>query len=144
MEVGCEFYAKILDNIHDGVYFIGLDRSIGYWNRGAERLTGYKSAEVVGSRCQENILMHVDRHGKNLCLTSCPAWETIHDGKTRELGAFLHHKEGHRVPVMIRVSPVTDASGQIIGAVEIFSDNSQMLAHFDKIETFKKWPCSIH
>ncbi len=35
------FLAKLLDEMFDGVYFVDLDRKITYWNKGAERITGY-------------------------------------------------------------------------------------------------------
>ena len=37
----CEFYWKVLDAIEDGVYFTNKDRKITYWNKGAEKITGY-------------------------------------------------------------------------------------------------------
>jgi diguanylate cyclase (GGDEF)-like protein len=40
---------------------------------------------------------------------------------------FLHHKDGHRVPAETRVCPVTK-DGKIVGAVEIFNDNSRQRA----------------
>lgn len=39
---GCpSFYKDLLDNLHDGVYFVDRNRSIVYWNEGAKRLMGY-------------------------------------------------------------------------------------------------------
>jgi PAS domain S-box-containing protein len=46
-----EFYSKILDNISSGVYFVDKDRVITYWNKGAERLSGFTALEVVGLKC---------------------------------------------------------------------------------------------
>ena len=66
------FYHTILDNLYDGVYFVDLDRKITYWNKGAERITGYTAGEVVGNRCFDNILMHVDSRGTLLCKDLCP------------------------------------------------------------------------
>ena len=54
------FFKNILDNLYDGVYFVDLDRRITYWNKSAESLTGYKSSEIIGRHCWDNILMHVD------------------------------------------------------------------------------------
>jgi len=123
-----ELYKAILDNIYDGVYFADRSRKITYWNKGAERISGFESSEVIGRSCSDNILMHVDSKGINLCKSACPLAKTIHDGKTRETEAFLHHKNGHRVPVVIRTTPLIDSQGRIVGAVEIFNDNSSQVA----------------
>jgi PAS domain S-box-containing protein len=38
-----ECYQELLDNLHDGVYYMDHHRRITYWNKGAERLTGFLS-----------------------------------------------------------------------------------------------------
>ena len=48
----------------------------------------------------------------------------VQDGQTREAHVLLHHKAGHRMPVSLRVSPIKDADGKIIGAVQVFSENA--------------------
>lgn len=58
MTHGDDFYRELLDNLHDGVYFVDRDRRITFWNKGAERLSGFSAAEVVGRRCSDNILTH--------------------------------------------------------------------------------------
>jgi PAS domain S-box-containing protein len=116
------FHAMLLDSIFDGVYFVDAERKITYWNRGSESLTGYSAREAVGKHCYDNFLMHVDEAGCALCTNGCPLSSTIHDGQRRQAEVFLRHKLGHRVPVCVRVAPLMNASGQIIGAVEVFSD----------------------
>ncbi len=66
------FYKEILDNLYEGVYFIDKDRKITYWNNGAEKITGYKSSDVVGFRCCDNILNHTNDLGVKLCFGSWP------------------------------------------------------------------------
>ncbi|MGP8251932.1 MAG: diguanylate cyclase [Terracidiphilus sp.] len=114
--------SQLCDNLFDGVYFVDRKRKIAYWNRGAEELTGYTSEEVVGSRCDDNLLMHVNDAGCELCHGGCPLAATIDDGKRRDAEVYLRHKSGHRVPVSVRVAPIRDNEGAIIGAVEVFSD----------------------
>jgi len=114
----------LLRCLHDGVYYVDLDRRIGYWNPAAERITGFTREEVLGSRCSDNILMHVDEKGVNLCNTLCPLTHTMKDGKLREVDVYLHHKDGHRVPVYVRASALRSDRGDIVGAVEIFTDVS--------------------
>jgi diguanylate cyclase (GGDEF)-like protein/PAS domain S-box-containing protein len=115
-------HEKLLDGISDGVYFVDAERKITYWNRAAERLTGYSAAEAVGRRCYDNFLVHVDEAGRALCLHGCPLHSTIGDGQAREAEVSLRHKLGHRVSVYVRVAPIKDESGQIVGAIELFSE----------------------
>ena len=115
-----EFYQALLDEISDGVYFMSRDRSITFWNAGAERITGYSAAEVLGRSCADGILRHVDDAGNQLCRLGCPLAGVIADGNPREAHIFLHHKDGHRLPVTVRGTPMRDSSGTIVGAVEIF------------------------
>lgn len=117
-------YSRILDDLHEGLYLVDRDRVIQYWNKAAERISGFKADEVVGKSCSENILTHVDGEGCSLCLGECPLAMSIADGDARETEVFLHHKDGHRVPVSVRVSPLKDADGKVIGGVELFSDIS--------------------
>lgn len=129
---------KLLDSLFDGVYFVDLDRRITFWNAAAERISGYSREQVVGSCCADNLLRHVDERGNELCTNGCPLAACIIDGKMRESGVYLHHKLGHRVPVSVRTSPVRDDTGQIIGAVEIFSDNSSSLHILQEFERLKQ------
>jgi diguanylate cyclase (GGDEF)-like protein/PAS domain S-box-containing protein len=119
-------FKEILDNLYDGVYFVDKERRVTYWNKGAERITGYSVNQVVGQRCMDNLLNHVTECGIQLCLNGCPLHATISDGNQREAEVFLHHSDGHRVPVMVRTSAIWNINDEIIGAVETFSDNSYL------------------
>ena len=139
MDLEQEFYKSLLDNLYDGVYFVDTDRRITYWNRGAERLTGYDMGEVLGSYCRENILEHVDERGLRLCETDqCPAMKTLRDGKARDEEVYLHHKEGHRLPVAIRVAPIISPDNKVVGAVEVFSDNTPRVISKQAIEELQR------
>jgi diguanylate cyclase (GGDEF)-like protein/PAS domain S-box-containing protein len=133
-----EFYRTLLDNLYDGVYFVSPDRKIVYWNEAAERMTGFTRSEMINRHCYDDILMHVDNKGVNLCLRNCPLEKAILEGVTVEGEVYYHHKEGHRLPALIRVSPIRDTAGIIIGAVEIFSDNSPRVRLAEKIEELEK------
>ena len=131
------FYKTLLDNLYDGVYFVDKDRRITYWNKGAEGITGYLASDVVGKHCSDDILVHVDREGNNLCLGMCPLGDTISDGKARSSDVYLQHKDGHRVHVFVRVAPIRNDNGQIVGGVEVFTDNTpaaEALERFAELE----------
>jgi diguanylate cyclase (GGDEF)-like protein/PAS domain S-box-containing protein len=117
-------YRSLLAKIRDGVYFTDTDRRITYWNKAAERISGYGADEVVGRCCRDNILVHVDEAGRSMCHGHCPLAATILDATPREAKVFLHHKQGHRVPVYVRSAPLSDLDGRIVGAAEFFTDIS--------------------
>jgi len=121
-------FKHVLDNLLDGVYFTDRERRITYWNQAAEDLTGYTAQEILGRCCSDNFLMHVDDSGCLLCAGECPLSRTMEDGYPRRTEVYFHHKSGHRVPVEVRVCPIRNRDGEVVGAVEIFSDNSRQRA----------------
>lgn len=137
-------YKEILDNLYDGVYFVNKERVITYWNRGAERITGFSPMQVMGRTCADNLLNHENEAGENLCLTMCPLSRTMETGTPQEVSVFAHHREGHRLPVLVRAMPLYGDDGQISGAVEVFSDNSkliQALSQVDKLQRIASEDC---
>ncbi len=132
--MGPDFYREVLDHLYDGVYFVDRNRCITYWNKGAERITGYAEDMVVGRCCADNLLMHVNEGGEQLCHSVCPLAQVMRDRLPREVQVFLHHADGHRVPVLVRVAPLCGPDGEVIGAVESFSDNSSMMAALRRID----------
>ncbi|MBU5614040.1 sensor domain-containing diguanylate cyclase [Geomonas azotofigens] len=124
MYLSKDSYKKIIEDLRDGLYIVDLDRRIVFWNHAAERISGYRADEVIGRPCADNILCHVDDVGLNLCCSECPLASTIDSGDPHDAQVFLHHKNGHRIPVLVRVIPLTDDNGKVIGGVEMFSDNS--------------------
>lgn len=133
-----KFYKELLDSLTDGVYFVDLNRQVTYWNKAAERLSGYADKEIVGKSCADSFLRHVDNDGKELCGDGCPLAATMKDGLLRESNIYMHHKFGHRAPVFVRASPMRNELGDIVGAVEIFTDNSKNLDLIKEMEELRK------
>jgi diguanylate cyclase (GGDEF)-like protein/PAS domain S-box-containing protein len=121
------FYKEIIDNLYDGVYFVDRERVINYWNKGAERITGYSATQTIGRSCRDNLLNHVTANGVQLCQDHCPLSAVMEDGKEREVEVFLHHADGHRLPVAIRAAAIRNEAGEIIGAIETFSNNTSVM-----------------
>jgi diguanylate cyclase (GGDEF)-like protein/PAS domain S-box-containing protein len=138
MNLDKDSYSRIIDGLHDGLYFVDTDRIITYWNKAAERISGFSAAEVVGKSCADTILTHVDGMGTCLCTGSCPLAATIADGVDREAQVFLHHKDGHRVPVLVRVSLLKDQDGRVVGGIELFTDISNIQANMLRIQELEK------
>jgi len=129
---------SVLENLTDGVYFVDRSRRIMYWNKGAQEITGFSAEEVLGRRCKDHILNHCDEAGTLLCGSRCPLLATIRDGQQRETHAYLHHKDGHRRPVLIRAAALHDDDGNIIGAVETFHDNGALVESRRRAEDLRR------
>ncbi|NTV13350.1 MAG: sensor domain-containing diguanylate cyclase [Desulfobulbaceae bacterium] len=138
MEFDKKSYQRIIDTLHDGLYFVDRDRRITYWNRSAEQISGFAAAEVEGRSCSDNILTHMDGEGNCLCLDKCPLAFTMEDGQPREAVVYMHHRDGHRVPVSVRTSALIDENGVIVGGVELFSDISGQGANELRVRELEK------
>jgi len=132
-------FKHVVDSLPDGVYVTDGERRITYWNHAAEALSGYAAEEVLGKRCSENFLMHIDDAGCLLCMGDCPLSRTLEDGLPHRMDVYLHHKGGYRVPVEVRVRPIWGANGEVVGAVEVFSDNSRQRAVRERAKDLAKF-----
>lgn len=133
------FLSRILDNVSDGVYFVDTDRTITYWNKGSEAISGFDSARVVGRHCYENILGHVDKDGKRLCHSGCPLAATMAEGEERSAEVLLHHRDGHRVPVTVKAVPVKNEKGEVVGAVETFRDDTARVEALERAQQMEEF-----
>ncbi|HAI13721.1 MAG TPA: hypothetical protein DCM28_18590 [Phycisphaerales bacterium] len=124
---------SILGSINDGVYIVDTERRVLYWNTAAEQITGYKSSEVVGKHCMDNILNHIDDQGCSLCQKKCPLAFVMQDGKKRDMDVYLHHRNGFRLPVKVRATPIHSTTGKIIACVEIFQLQLDAISTMDRL-----------
>lgn len=122
MELTPGFYKQMLDHLAEGVYFVDSERRILYWNEKAAEISGYDATSMLGVCCQKSRLDHMDEELQSLCSGRCPLVQALETGKPVEARVFLRHKGGHRVPVDVKVAPMRDEEGRVVGAVELFSD----------------------
>jgi len=118
-----QIFRIVLDGLQTGVYLVGRDGRILFWNDGAERITGYHRHEVLGHTCSDNVLAHCNNHDCVLCGATCPLLEAIHDGRASDIQMFFQHRAGHRVPVRVRSVPIRDRQGSLVGAAECFDEH---------------------
>ncbi|OQY20283.1 MAG: hypothetical protein B6I36_01460 [Desulfobacteraceae bacterium 4572_35.1] len=127
MEMDSVQYKQILDSLSEAVYCVDMQRRIVYWNKFAERLTGYGVDEVIGVECADGPLQHVDVINRPLCENGCPLVCCIETGIAQEKLVFALHKNGNRIPVLVKTSALYDDNGAINGAVESFTDATELL-----------------
>lgn len=122
-----DFYQNIIESLSDGVYFIDHSRVINYWNKGAERLTGYTAEQMVGQNCCDSPMDLVTPNGDAFCLPECPLAVAMQDGKEHEAEVFFRHARGHRVPIVIHAAPLWAGSAEIVGVVISFNKNNRLI-----------------
>jgi len=129
----------LLSSVSDGVYCTDESGRITLWNRAAEAISGYPAAEVLGRRCCDSILVHVNESGDRLCHSiGCPMQRVFASETAAEMEAFLLHKTGHRVPVRIRAHPLPGPDGRPQGMVEVFTDLSHHQSARERIEELQR------
>jgi diguanylate cyclase (GGDEF)-like protein/PAS domain S-box-containing protein len=118
--------SQVFDGLDQPVYLVDRGRTIRFWNTACERVSGYPAEAVVGRRCFDDILRHIDSDGRRLCVGLCPLAHTIKDGQTRRCRVWLQHRDGHRLAVSVVTQPIRDSDDTIIGALESFTDDSSL------------------
>lgn len=131
-------YESVLDQLNDGVLLTDDEAVINYWNRGAERITGLARDSVDGLVYGPDFLPHLDREGSPVFNGESPVQRCLREGRTLEQEAYISHDSGAPVPVLARVSPIINTRNEVIGAIEVFSDNTSKVAALRRIEELEE------
>lgn len=114
--LGAAQLAAIVESSDDAIVSICLDGVITSWNAGAERLFGYSAREAVGQPV--SFIIPADRSVEDARVMAQVAtgqgvvqFDTQRLGKARDL-----------IDISVTVSPVRNATGQIIGASKVARD----------------------
>ena len=116
-------HLNLMEGLYDGVYLVGPDGRIAFWNRGAERITGFRASEVIGVECCE-VIRHHDYRGQPLCPRAECAVQAAaaRNNGIKESLVYIQHRQGRRIPVIARTCTV-HGSDDYQGVLEIVSDN---------------------
>jgi PAS domain S-box-containing protein len=112
-----------LEKLDVGAYLVDEARTIHYWNKAAEEITGYTKEDVVGRSCRDNILVHIDATGMLICPTElCPLIRSMKSKKTNfvPFAVYARHKtKGKRIPLNVFAFPI-DIEGLPYSGIEFF------------------------
>ncbi|MFZ2445612.1 MAG: PAS domain S-box protein [Syntrophobacteraceae bacterium] len=111
--------AAIVEGSEDAIISKTLDGTITSWNGGSEIVYGYSAEEAVGRPI--NLLIPPDRGDEMRdVLEKIARGERIVQYETERL-----RRDGRRISVSLSVSPIRDASGEIVGVSTIARDISE-------------------
>jgi PAS domain S-box-containing protein len=108
--------AAVVESSDDAILSMTLEAVITTWNKGAERMFGYKAQEVVGKPVI--LLLPPDRIDEEPAIL-----ERLKRGERVEHYETLRvHKDGTFLNVSLTVSPIQDKNGRIVGVSKSLRD----------------------
>ncbi len=115
---------QILHSTGEGIYGVDVKGNATFFNRAAEKLTGWTWQEVKG-RSLHSLLHHTWEDGSPYPWEQCPVYSSVTSGDDRQVETeILWHKDGTSFPVFYFCSPIRNAQNIIEGAVVSFKDIS--------------------
>ncbi len=111
--------AAIVESSDDAIVSKNLSGIIQSWNAAASRLFGYAPEEIIGQSIL--VLIPPELHAEEAgIMAKLAAGQRIEHYETQRM-----HKNGQRLDLSLTISPVRDASGQVVGASKIARDISE-------------------
>jgi len=108
--------AAIVQSSHDAIAAKTLDGIITDWNKGAERIYGYKPKEIIGKSVLT--LIPKDRQSEEAeILRKVRAGESLDNYET-----VRRRKDGKLIDVSLTISPIKGPAGEILGVSKIARD----------------------
>jgi PAS domain S-box-containing protein len=110
------YLASIVQSCEDGIIGKTLDGTVVSWNAGAERIYGYTAEEMIGRSVSILIPSYRPNELPGI-LEKITRGEGVDGFETVRL-----RKDGTLVEVSITISPIRDATGQVVGASAVARD----------------------
>lgn len=107
---------KLLQVLPAGIFAVTPDQHIFYWSEGAERITGYAAAEVIGRSCLE---LHADN-----CCHDCALFDDKTSKPLMGKACSFVHKDGRRLSLSKNADLLRAADGRVIGGIEVIIDRT--------------------
>ncbi len=112
------YLENVLESVLDAVVTHDLEGKILEWNRGAERLFGYKREEVIGKELDKIIAgYNKQKYKEARSLTS----KYVHGMHLRPLDTVRYRKDGTPVDVIVSGAPIV-VDGKVIGVAVVYKD----------------------
>lgn len=110
-----ERLASIVNFSQDSISGQTLDGVIISWNVGAEMMYGWSASEIIGRHI--SVIVPEDRLEEIR-----QGYEQVMAGQAFSIETVRLHRDGHLIDVLLTLSPIRDASGQIVGISGIAHD----------------------
>ena len=130
-----KYWKTIVDTLQDGLMVLDPSGNILAVNPAAEKLTGYSAEELVGNNCRTLNCTGCDVFGKGPGKEWCKLFVS---GEVKAKKCLISDKQRRAVHVVKNASVLKDSEGNILGAVETFTDISELVRQQQEIATLRK------
>ncbi len=111
--------ARMLDSVVDAVMAADPDGTIIYWNETAERMYGWRAAEMIGRQVFETSYTSMPEEEARRI------FEELVSGETWSGEYVVCHRDGHCFPIHDNKAPVYDEDGTLIAIISASHDISE-------------------
>ena len=118
-EAAAVYMASLVASCDEAIIGTTLEGTILSWNTAAERLFGYKAAEITGRSCGLLVPPHRPEDPEEILA------RIREGGHVQPCETVRLRKDGTKVEVLLTVSPVKTARGNVIGASIVAHDITQ-------------------
>lgn len=117
---------EVLSNSEVGAYAVSVDRTVLFWNKGAQRILGYAADDVVGNRCSDVLSGLSEGSFIPECERGCPSLRCLRDGRIpTTLKLRMLSASGNRKPVYLTPMVIGGAEAEAPVLVHILEDASE-------------------
>jgi two-component system response regulator HydG len=134
MEIA-KYWKIIVDTMQDGLMVLDPVGNILAVNPAAERLTGYSAQELIGNNCRTLNCTGCDIYGRGEGKEWCSLFVS---GEVRAKKCLISDKNQRAVHVVKNASVLKDSEGRLLGAVETFTDISEIVRQKQEIESLRR------
>jgi len=134
MEIA-KYWKTIVDTMHDGLMVLDPVGNILAVNPAAERLTGYSAEELIGNNCRTLNCTGCDIYGRGEGKQWCSLFVS---GEVRDKKCLISDKNRRAVHVVKNASVLIDSEGHLLGAVETFTDISEIVRQKQEIDSLRR------
>lgn len=127
-------WKRIIETLQDGILVLDTHGVIQATNPAAEKLTGYTREELTGSSCRilncTGCKIIGKGEGKNFC-------KLFTVGRSKLKKCMIKNKKNLSVHILKVASVLEDDQGEVIGAVEVLTDMTDLVQKQQEIEALK-------
>ena len=130
-----KYWKTVVDTLQDGLMVVDAVGTIVAMNPAAEKLTGYSAEELIGRNCGVLNCTGCQVLGQKKGQPFCSLFAT---SAVREKQCLITNKAQRAVHVMKNATVLKDDDDKIIGAVEMFTDQSELVHKQMEVDSLRK------